>query len=338
MATNLKNKWAVATVSLGKHASHTLEHKIAAVRENGFHGIELVHAELLAHASQHDQSPVASAAQIKALCAKHSVEILSLNPLKNFEGNLESSLEDRLSAAREWVDLAVALGTRYVQMPSQFLAAGTRSTGDFDIIIPELQALADMAAESGISIAYEAVAFAAWNPLWQDSVRVVQAVDRPNFGLCLDSFHIHSRIWGSAFSPTGTLPGGAEALEESMKEFLATCPRDKVFYLQLSDASRFEPPLTEDSPLFDGLEVKDSRLAWSRSARPFPLEKPGYFPVAEIAQAWLLDYGWTGWVSLEGFLKETEEEKNNPEVMGARARTSVVELCNRLGVVPSLSK
>lgn len=57
-----------------------------------------------------------------------------------------------------------------------------------------------------------------------------------------------------------------------MAEFLRSCPKEKVLYMQLSDAERFDPPLTEDSPLFEGLEIKSPQLAWSRSARPFPLE------------------------------------------------------------------
>lgn len=328
MGKSLDVKWAVASVSLGKHSSHTLERKIKAVHDNGLRGIELVHGDLLAHAQQHNQSPAISALQIKELCASLSVEILSLNPLKNFEGNLSLSLQSRLEAAQEWVDLAVAVGTKIVQVPSQF---SEHSVGDDALIVAELQALADLAAQSGISIAYEAVAFGKYNFLWQDSLRIVEAVNRPNFGLCLDSFHIHARIWGDAYSETGLLPDGPAVLEKSMAEFLKSCPKERVLYVQLSDASRFDPPLTNDSPLFDGLEIKDSRLAWSRSARPFPLEKPGYFPVLEISRTWLLDYGWTGWVSLEGFLTETQEEVNGPEVMATRAKQSIHELCRELG-------
>lgn len=330
MSPVLRNKWAIATVSLGKHPSHTLERKIKAAHENGFQGLELVYADLQNHSKDHGQSPIVSAAQIKDLCASLSMEILTLNPLKNFEGNLKTSLQSRLASAQEWIDLAVAVDTKIIQMPSQFLDS---ATADDSVIIPELQALADLAAQKDIKIAYEAVAFTRFNALWQDSLRIVEAVNRPNFGICLDSFHIHARIWGDPCAQDGLLPQGPEALEKSMIEFLETCPKDKVLYIQLSDASRFDPPMRKDSSLFDGLEVKDPRLAWSRSARPFPLEKPGYFPVAEIAKTWLLDYGWEGWISLEGFLAETEQEDNGPEIMAERAKISVARICSRIGAV-----
>ncbi|KAK6189643.1 hypothetical protein LQW54_013047 [Pestalotiopsis sp. IQ-011] len=327
MTPTFPSKWAVASVSFGKHPSHSLERKLQAAKDNHFSGIELVYNDLLVHAKSHDQPLIESARQIRNLCRTLSLEILTLNPFKNFEGNLYLSLQERLATAEQWFEVAVAVGTDIVQMPSQFL---DHSTGDEAIIVPELRALADAAAAHGLRIAYEAVAFARHNALWQDSVRIVGAVDRPNFGLCLDSFHIHGRIWGDACSPEGILPYATENLEKSMKDFLQQCPRERIFYIQLSDASRLDPPMTDDSPLLDGLEVRDPRLAWSRSPGPFPPEAPGYFPVAEIARTWLVDYGWEGWVSLEGFLSETEQEPKEPEVMTGRARASVEKLLAQL--------
>ncbi|KAK2596455.1 hypothetical protein N8I77_013345 [Diaporthe amygdali] len=297
MARRLSNKWAVASVSLGKHPSHSLERKLQAAKDNNFSGIELVYNDLLVHAASHNQSSGAYAVQIKKFCHDLSLNILTLNLFKNFEGNYNIPLQERLTIAEEWFEVAVVVGTSIIQMPSQFLEA---STGDEAVIVPELRALADSAAVHGLKIAYEAVAFARHNALWQDSLRIVEAVNRPNFGLCLDSFHIHARIWGNPCVPSSMLPNAAEDLANSMEEFLQKCPREKILYVQLSDASRLDPPLTNDSPLLANLEVRDPRLAWSRGFRPFPLEEPGYFPVVDVARTWLLDYGWEGWVSLEG--------------------------------------
>lgn len=325
----LRNKWAISTISLGQHPSHTLERKIRAAHAHGFDGIELVYADLVPHSVRSQQSTLESAKQIGKLCASLQIAILSLTPFKNYEGNLDSALEDRLHLARQWTKLAKAVGASCLQMPSQFLP---NSTPDRLIVVSELQALADLAAEDGIAVAYEAVAFAQWNPYWQDALEIVLQVDRQNFKLCLDSFHIHARLWGDACSGTGKLPGGDEALKQSMTELVTACPKSKVHYLQLSDASRFDPPLPTDSPLFHGLESKDPRLVWSRTARPFPLEHPGYFPVIDITQDWITAYGWEGWLSLEGFLLETREEHNGPEVMAARAARSVRDVCKHLRV------
>jgi 4-hydroxyphenylpyruvate dioxygenase len=75
-----------------------------------------------------------------------------------------------------------------------------------------------------------------------------------------------------------------------------------------------------DDVLFEGLEIKDPRLAWSRGARPFSLEGGDYFPIMEIVKVWLEEFGWDGWVSMEGFLEETKMEGNEfgPEAMARR--------------------
>ncbi|KAL5389661.1 hypothetical protein DPSP01_002157 [Paraphaeosphaeria sporulosa] len=82
-------KWAVASVSLGKHPSHTLERKIQAAAANSFQGVELVYNELLQHAASHLQSTIESARQICSVATEHSMTILSISALKNFDGNLE---------------------------------------------------------------------------------------------------------------------------------------------------------------------------------------------------------------------------------------------------------
>lgn len=60
------------------------------------------------------------------------------------------------------------------------------------MITEELRQLTDLAAseEPVIKIGYENPARSTDCPTWQDAVRVVRAVDRANFGLCLGSFHL----------------------------------------------------------------------------------------------------------------------------------------------------
>lgn len=323
MVQRLNVKWAVATVSLGKHPSHTIERKFKAARQNGFEGVEVVWADLESHARLNSQSTKVSAQQIKECAAENGLTILTLNPLKWFEGNLNTPFDERLAQAKEWIELASLMGTSIIQMPSQFLS---NSTGEESIVIPELQRLADEGAKKSITFAYEGVAFAQHNPLWQDALRVVNAVNRPNFKMVIDSFHIHARIWGDNTTASGILSQGDQVLEKSLEDLVRIFPKEKLLYVQLSDASRFDTPLTEDSALFAGLEARDPRLVWSRTFRPFPLEKPGYFPISDFAKRLFVDFGWTGWVSMESFLKETEEEQNGPEVMAARAWASVDNL------------
>ncbi|KAH8803524.1 hypothetical protein F5884DRAFT_805781 [Xylogone sp. PMI_703] len=73
----------------------------------------------------------------------------------NFDG-ASTPLSGRLQTAKEWVELARALGTNITQVPSSFEKS---STGDGSIIVKELQALAEIGSEGSppVSRAYEAL-------------------------------------------------------------------------------------------------------------------------------------------------------------------------------------
>src|SRR6266536_1113909 len=215
MPLSPKIKLCVASVSLGQHPSHTIERKFQAAADNNFDGVEVVYKDLVAFSESRNVPLVAGASLIKDIAAKHNLEIVSINPLKMFEGHLGVPLEQRLDVVREWVDIAQALGTKIIQMPAQM---DPNSTADEKVVVSELQALADIGATGGdeITFAYESVAFAVHNPLWEDSLRIAQKVDRPNFGVCLDNFHVHGRLWGDPTIERGRIPGGDEAVKESL--------------------------------------------------------------------------------------------------------------------------
>lgn len=319
-----ENPLAIASVSLGQHPSHSLPDKIAAAAANNFSAVEIVYADLAAYAAS--QSPSLTledaARKIAKLCATQNIAILSLNPFKNFEGH-HSPLEDRLNTARHWIQIANLLEAKYVQVPSQF--DRENSNGDEDVMISELQKLADLAAEIApqVGIAYEAVAWGCYVDIWQDSLRIVQRVDRPNFGLCLDSFHIAARLWGDNTAESGKQEGDVQAiLHSSLTDFVDNCPIDKIFYVQLSDGERYAPPLSPEHRFYDS--TFPPALTWSRHTRPFPLETEmgGYMPVLEIAKAWLVDKKWEGHVSFEVFDWRMRDEKNGPVSNAQRGHRS----------------
>ena len=54
---------------------------------------------------------------------------------------------------------------------------------------------------------------------------------------------------------------------------------------------------------------------------PFPLETHlggGYMPVSEVARSWIIEMGFTGWVSLETFDRRMQDERSRPEDAAAR--------------------
>ena len=126
----------------------------------------------------------------------------------------------------------------------------------------QLHALAERAAEHGIRIAYEALAWGRHVRDYDHAWRIVEAGDHPNLGTCLDSFHILSR---------GADPSGIRDI-----------PGEKIFFLQLADA----PQLVMDV------------LQWSRHYRCFPGQ--GGFDLAAFL-GHVLATGYAGPLSLEVF-------------------------------------
>ncbi|EYE92113.1 sugar phosphate isomerase/epimerase family protein [Aspergillus ruber CBS 135680] len=303
------NKIAIATVSLGQHATHRLDQKILAAAQHGFAGIELVYSDLSAYAEKNKLSMSTAAETIKGLCAKHKLAIVSLAPFENFEGST-TPLEKRLEIAQHWIRIARNLGALYLQIPSHYKADEDESAGDEALRISDLQKLADIgsAEQPIVSIAYEALSWGTHYSTWEDSLYVVEKVNRSNFGLCLDNFHVITKLWASAFRPSGKLPNADNDLAQSLYRFRDHCPLDKIFYLQFSDGELFDPPFSDKHPWY--LQGEAPEFTWSKHARPFPLESElgGYMPVVDIARTWIVESGFEGWVSLEVFDRRMRDE------------------------------
>lgn len=313
----VSNKIAIATVSLGQHATHTLDQKILAAAQHGFAGIELVYPDLSAYAETNNLSISTAAETIKELCANHKLAIVSLAPFENFEGS-STPLEKRLETAKHWVGIARKLGALHLQIPSHYKAE--ESAGDEALRISDLQKLADIgsAEQPVVSIAYEALSWGTYYSTWEDSLYVVEQVSRSNFGLCLDNFHVITKLWASPFEASGKLPNADNDLAQSLRRFKDHCPLDKIFYLQFSDGERFDPPFSNKHPWY--LQGEAPKFTWSKHARPFPLESElgGYMPVVDVARTWIVDAGFEGWVSLEVFDRRMREEGFSVETAARR--------------------
>lgn len=310
------NKLAISTISLGQHPSHALDHKIKAAAQAGFAGIEVVFSDLEAF-SQSQKLPLTDGAKrIKTLCDAVRLEILALAPFENYEGD-NSYLRDRLQKAARWIEIARVLHASYLQVPSQFK---TDAIGNEDVITSELQQLADLGSSKRplVSIAYEPLSWGTYYNTWQDSLQLVRAVNRPNFGLCLDTFHIVTKLWADPFAISGKFPNADQKLRQTLDHLVQQCPLDKIFYVQLSDGEKFDPPFSKTHPWY--LDGEAPQFTWSKHARPFPLETHlgGYMPVSECVKAWMVEKGFKGWVSLETFDRRMREKDTRPEDAAAR--------------------
>ncbi|KAF2625689.1 xylose isomerase-like protein [Macroventuria anomochaeta] len=328
------NKRAISTSSLGLHASHTLDSKIRAAAYHSFTGIEIVYADLEAYGNTHKLDLAAAADQVCQLCLQLGLQVLSLCPFENFEGH-NSPLQDRLAKAAHWMDTARTLGAAYIQVPAQF---GPDVTGDEAVVVSELQKLADLgsAAEPVISIAYEPMSWSTFYSTWQDAVHLTELVGRKNFKICLDTFHIATKLWASPHDPSGKYPDADRRLAEDLRAFLKEFPMEKLAYIQLSDAERFDPPFSKQHSWYT--EGEAAEFTWSKHARPFSLEieNGGYLPVVDIVRAWVIDKGYEGWVSMETFDRRTRGEKVTTEQCAVRAERSWKSLEKALSEPKSL--
>ncbi|QIM17762.1 sugar phosphate isomerase/epimerase and 4-hydroxyphenylpyruvate domain-containing protein [Leucobacter coleopterorum] len=238
---------SIATVCL----SGGLVEKLHACAAAGFDGVEIMDSDLVA--------AYESPEEIRALCARLGLRIDLFQPFRDFEGVDELTLLENLRRARAKFEVMQRLGTNMMLLCSN---VATATVAEPEVAAEQLGRLADLAAEYGISIAYEALAWGKYVSDYRDAWRIVELADRANLGICLDSFHVLSR---------GHDPSGIEAIEP-----------DKLFFLQLADA-----------PAFD-MDV----LSWSRHHRLFPGE--GSFDLTGFLSHVLLA-GYRGPLSLEVF-------------------------------------
>jgi 4-hydroxyphenylpyruvate dioxygenase len=220
---------SIATVSL----SGSLEQKLRAAAGAGFDAVEIFEPDLIA-------SPL-SAGAIRHLADELGLAIPMYQPLRDFEGVDPKTLERNLRRARLKFELMNELGAETLLVCSS-VAAGT--SGDPELAAEQLHRLADEAADHGVRIAYEALAWGAHVNDYREAWRIVEMADHPSLGTCLDSFHILSR---------GDDPAAIREI-----------PAEKIFFLQLADA-----------PLI-AMHV----LQWSRHYRCFPgqggFDLPGF--------------------------------------------------------------
>ncbi|KAL2179386.1 xylose isomerase-like protein [Thermothelomyces heterothallicus CBS 202.75] len=334
-------KLAITSMSLGRcYAGHSLATKMDAAHKYGYQGIELFHEDLVDVAyslSSETPSPegpsqeaqAAAARHIRRLCQARGIEIICLQPFSHYDGLLDrEEHERRLGQLELWFTLARELGTDMIQIPASFLPA-SRVTEDLNLIVSDLQIVADMGLRQDppIRYAYESLCWSTRVDTWELCWEVVQRVDRPNFGMCLDTFNIAGRIYADPTSASGRTPDAEAAVRQSIARMIAHVDVKKVFYVQVVDAERLSEPLVPGHPFYNA--DQPPRMSWSRNCRLFygEDERGAYLPVREIARAFFHGLGFEGWVSLELFHRRmADEEPQVPEELARRGAASWVKL------------
>jgi len=297
-----------ASCSIGSKPDDTLPKKLDAISIVGFTAIELSFPDILSFGKLHlghEVSPTnydelcTVAVEIKKLCDGKGLKIMMLQPFSNFEGWPEGSEErkDAFHRAHGWIRIMEACGTDMLQVGSSDTPL---SKLDRSRIVPDLQSLADLLAKQNFRLAYENWCWSSHAPYWRDVWDIVQQVDRPNIGLCLDTFQTAGGEWGDPTTASGLredVPRDQldERFKQSLEDLSTTVPKEKIYLLQISDAYKPPKPFSPE-PDESGLAP---RGRWSHDFRPLPFNG-GYLPVVEVTQA-VLNTGFRDWFSYEVF-------------------------------------
>jgi 4-hydroxyphenylpyruvate dioxygenase len=328
---------AISSMSLGRAWVHDLPEKLSSAARNGFAGIELFFEDLeyLANTLPGGMTvanQLEAARIIRRLCDEQNLVIIGLQPFMFYEGLLdEQEHKAKIEKLKVWFQLIKILGTDIIQIPSNFQAEGI--TGDLNKIVADLVEVADLGLKETpvVRFAYENLAWGRFIDTWEKLWEVVQRVDRPNFGVCLDTFNIAGRVWADPASPTGKTPNADADLKASLERLVKTVDLKKVFYLQVVDGERLQHPLVPGHAFYN--KDQPSRMSWSRNARLFAFEadKGGYLPVLDIARAFTEGLGFSGWISMELFSRTmADPDPSVPAEHGRRAGDSWKTLVKEL--------
>lgn len=300
-------------MSLGRAWVHKLIPKLDAAAAASLSGIEIFYEDLEYLAREQSSPPLpnsfsppaeaqlAAAHTIKKLCDERGLTIICLQPFMFYEGLVDrKEHEARIGQLKLWFEIVKVLGTDIIQIPGNFLPA-EQITSDLDVVVMDLQEVADMGLQQSpvVRFAYENLCFSTFFDTWDKGWEIVEKVDRPNFGLCLDTFNIAGRVWADPTVEDGKMPNADEALKKSLEKMVEKIDVQKVFYIQVVDAEKMREPLVEGHAFY--AENQPARMSWSRNARLFAFEEGGYLPVSDVLKAIIVGLGYTGWVSMELF-------------------------------------
>ncbi len=245
-------KKSIATVTLGGSLTQRLE---AAARA-GFLQVELFDADLV-------QDPH-KANVIGRVVRDLGMSIASYFPLRDSEGQPASRRGRAFSEAGKHFDIAAELGAGMVMACSSTSPDGLN---DDALIVSDLHELGDMAAQRGLRLAYEAIAWGTHVFDYRHAWEIIDKTGNANVGVVLDTFHICAH----RFDMTP----------------IARIPAERIFLVQISDA----PFLNLDY------------MNWSRRHRRLPGQ--GEFPLRDF-MAHLHTTGYDGTISLECFDPELQ--------------------------------
>ena len=225
-------RWSIATVCMGG----TLEVKLAAAARAGFRTIEIFENDLTFFSGK--------PREVRAMAQDLGLEIIALQPMRDFEGMPEPMRARNFDRAQRKFDLMEELGTKLLCICSN---VSEDALGEPERSSADLAELADLAARRGFRIGFEALAWGRHVHDWMQAWDIVRRADRPNLVVVLDSFHTFVRK--NPIAPMAEIPGDKIAMVQ-----VADAPGILMDPMSLSRHHRCFPG-QGDWPITDFLEL-----------------------------------------------------------------------------------
>jgi 2-keto-myo-inositol isomerase len=206
-----------------------LEAKLRAIRAAGFTQVMLNAGDLVGH-------PDGERGAMRAV-RESGLRCTGFQVLRDFEGLSGHLHAYKVDVAKAMLEMCHGLGSRVLLACS---STSAHAAGERDLLVRDLRKLAMLALPLGIRVAYEALSWGRHVNLLPQAWEIVAEADRPNLGLCVDSYHVLAN---------GTDVAAAEEIDPA-----------KVFLVQLSDFMWQEVRGAED------------RIETARHYRVFPGE------------------------------------------------------------------
>ncbi|HYF60036.1 MAG TPA: sugar phosphate isomerase/epimerase [Burkholderiaceae bacterium] len=254
-----------------------LEAKLDAIRGAGFTQVMLNAADLVGH-------PGGDAAAVAAVRAS-GLRVTGFQVLRDFEGLSGHLHAYKVDIAKAMLSMCRALGAKVLLACS---SSSAHASGDPEGVVADLRKLATLAVPLGIDVAYEALSWGRHVDRVGQAWRLVEAADRANLGLAVDSFHMLAHQ---------TDPSALDEVDP-----------DKVFLVQLSDFLWHQTP------------TRDERIETARHFRVFPGEGVHGDVLADTIRR-LDAMGYRGDYSFEVF--NDDYRQLPPSTVAERARRSV---------------
>jgi 4-hydroxyphenylpyruvate dioxygenase len=168
-------KRAIATVCM----PGSLGDKLSAAAEAGFGGVEIFENDL----TYFDGRPE----DVRELAGSLGLEIIALQPFRDFEGLPEPARRKAFDRARRKFELMGRLGTPLLLVCSSI---SPEAIDDMSRVAADLHELGELAREFGMRVGFEALAWGRHINDYRHAWEAVRRADHPHVGLILDSFHM----------------------------------------------------------------------------------------------------------------------------------------------------